>query len=282
MKYVGFLLIALLPIAIFAQSELTELETYPVFPECQQIPFPDEETCFKNSMRNFIVVNFRTPEKIKEEQYEGEMVVLFEVTAEGIFKILYVDAVYSELKGEMNRVFSLLPVVQAPTFNGRPTFAQFRMPVKIPLDLQVSPVVLTPGAEKEEAPGNRVLGEYDAITSRPLEGNELVSSLNIPLSHERYSRFDAPMNRIGTNTHTASKPYMYREVAPYYDFEQERRDLQKEASTWLGRKLWNEHLVTFQGENYWFTGDVVLDLQLGRDFQSDFDLTYNNTRGAIF
>ncbi len=50
----------------------------------------------------------------------------------------------------------------------------------------------------------------------------------------------------------------------------------------MGRKLWNEHLFTFQGEDYWFTVDFALDMQVGKDLDSELDVTYNNTRAAIF
>ena len=53
------------------------------------------------------------------------------------------------------------------------------------------------------------------------------SQVNIPFSHENYSRFDQDINRIGTNNHTASKPYRYEEVSNYYDFEAENEALQK-------------------------------------------------------
>jgi hypothetical protein len=61
------------------------------------------------------------------------------------------------------------------------------------------------------------------------------------------------MNRIGTNSHTSSKPFLFEEVAKYYDFDQEREQLKRPVSSWLGRKIFNEHLVRFQGDNYWFT-----------------------------
>ena len=55
----------------------------------------------------------------------------------------------------------------------------------------------------------------------------------------------------------------------------------KSKSTWFGKKLWNEHMVQVQGEDYWFTVDPLVDLQIGKD-NSDVDYTYNNTRGIQF
>jgi hypothetical protein len=290
MKYLGCLLLFFLPLAGIAQTSITDLETYPVFATCSTAEFAAEEACFKNTLKEHILENFRLPSKVTDENYRGEAFVLFEVDRNGEFKVLYVDAIYAEIKEELERVFEALPVVQPPTYNGRPTYAQFRMPLRIPLNFSVTPSAGEPVVEQmmaveqdtTGAPISRPQDEYDAIVSKPFRSREPQSNLNIPLSHERYSRFDAEMNRIGTNSHTASKPFLYKDVSPYYDFDLEREEMEKTTSTWLGRKLWNEHLVTFQGDNYWFTGDVILDLQLGRDLQSDFDFTYNNTRGAVF
>ncbi len=292
MKYFGCLLLFFLSIAGIAQVNNTQLETYPVFPECSTVNFPAEEDCFNNTLKSFVLDNFELPQKVIEEDYTGEMTILFEVNREGEFRVLYVEAIYEELKEEIRRVFEALPVVEAPTYNGKPTYAQFRMPLRIPLELNKLGIVGIENISAEDKPvlvdvdsfpaKPGILEEYDAIISKPFRNRETNSNLNIPLSHERYSRFDAEMNQIGTNSHTASKPFLYKEVNRYYDFDAERAEMQKNTTTRLGRKVWNEHLVTFQGENYWFTGDLVLDLQLGKDLQSDFAFTYNNTRGAIF
>ncbi|HSP39847.1 MAG TPA: hypothetical protein VLN46_00335 [Gillisia sp.] len=289
MKYFGYLLLLFLPFTGISQTGSTQLETYPTFPECTDAGFPGAEACFNNTLKAFVLDNFSLPEKVVEENYRGEIMVLFEVDREGKFQVLYVDAIYPELKEEIARVFNTLPIITPATYNSRPTYAQFRMPLRIPLEpfreitseeitIEEIPLVET---EPVQAP-YPVQNEYDAIKTKPLSNREFDSNINIPLSHERYSRFDASMNQIGTNSHTASKPFLFKDVAPYYDFESEIENLERNSSTWLGRKIWNEHLVRFQGDNYWFTGDLVLDLQIGKDLQSDFAFTYNNTRGAIF
>ena len=89
------------------------------------------------------------------------------------------------------------------------------------------------------------------------------------------------MNLIGTNSHTASKPFVYEAVSNYYDFEAEQERLKKQTETWGGKKLWNEHLVELQGEDYWFTVDPILDLQVGKDTDAEFNSTFNNTRGFV-
>ena len=295
MKYLGCLLLFLNTFFLFSQDQANTLETFPIFPGCADVPFSNEEACFKNQLLTFITSNFNLPQKVIDEKYKGEMAVLFEVDRKGIFKVIYVDAIYPELKEEIIRVFDQLPQIEPATYNGKPTFAQFRMPLQIPLDpLQIIEIKTDsiPVAVSVEKPAQVIKpiavavavadNEYDSITSLPFEYKEPESNLRIPFSHELYSRFDAAMNRIGTNAHTASKPFLYSDVADYYDFELERAQMMKDVNSYLGRKLWNEHLIVFQGEDHWFTGDIILDLQIGKDFGSEFDFTYNNTRGAVF
>lgn len=284
MKYIGFVLLCLISYNSFSQDGFSEFETYPVFSECTEVDFKAEEACFKNILMQKFNSNFLLPEKVSEENYQGEAIVLFEVTKEGSFKVLYIDAIYSELKEEIQRVFEEFPVITPATYNGKPAYSQFRFPIKIPLNYEGVNTSLTYNAiavEVKEEKNFNALTEYESIVSKPFISTINSSNLYIPLSHERYSRFDAEMNRVGNNSHTGTKPYLYNDVSNYYDFDSEF-SANKTRKSWLGRKIWNEHLVAFQGENYWFTGDVVVDLQLGKDVQSEVAFTYNNTRGAIF
>ncbi|WP_034888528.1 hypothetical protein [Gillisia sp. Hel_I_29] len=285
MKYIGSLLLLLICISAYSQEDLSNFETYPEFTSCENSSFELQESCFKNSLRAKILSEFVLPEIVSEENYNGEIMVLFEVTQEGEFKVLYTEAVYSELKEEIKRVFAELPTIKPATYNSEPTYVQFRMPLRIPLDqnLRTSSVSSSVVATSlENSKEEKSLDTYSKIKSKPFKSEVSSSNLFVPLSHERYNRFDAAMNAVGNNAHTASKPFLYSEVAVNYDIDAETEVMLKDKKSWFGRKLWNEHLVTFQGDNYWFTGDVVLDLQIGKDFQSDLDYTYNNTRGAIF
>ncbi|MDX1760843.1 MAG: gliding motility protein RemB, partial [Christiangramia sp.] len=83
-------------------------------------------------------------------------------------------------------------------------------------------------------------------------------------------------------SHSASKPLRFSEVNKYYDFKKHRNEMLQDRSTYAGRKLWNEHLVRFQTDDYWFTLDPGFDLQIGKDFeQIDHEFTYNNGRQFI-
>lgn len=287
-KFYSFLLL-FLPFIAFSQTFKGDPERFPQFSECEPVDFQQEEECFNATLKRKIREEFRLPAVVSEANYEGEIVVLFEVDREGKFVLIYVDAAYPELKEEIKRIFETLPQISPATYNSRPIDMQFRMPVKVPLEFQESSlafseenVEVVETEAKESQPEQAVVEEYDQIKSLNFDHPRLQSEINIPLSHELYSRFEDEVNRVGTNFHTSSKPFLFSEVQEYYDFEEELLGLQKPVNSWVERKLWNEHLFRFQGEDYWFTVDFGLDLQVGKDFDSDLDVTYNNTRAAIF
>lgn len=276
MKQLLFLFVFCFSIASFAQVSLAQYEKYPVFKECENSEVGALENCFKNTLQQFIFQNFKVPEKVFSENYKGNVNVLFEVTKEGKFKVLYVDGIYDELKEEARRVFGSLPEVEPATYNGKPAYVQFTLPIAIPLVAPGESIIQTTEiAKKNER--EVLVNEYDAIENLPYNNEEYKSYINIPLSHHNYSLFDPALNRVGLNNHTAQKPYIYSEVNKYYDFEAANKEILKNKTSWFGRKLWNEHLVTIKGKDYWLTLDAGVDLQAGKDFDADID-TYNNTR----
>ncbi len=269
---------------LLAQGSANEYYKYPVFPACDAVDLEQLPTCFQQALNTFIFENFQLPEVVTEENYQGKMVALFEVTEEGQFKLLYVDAIYDELKVEVQRVFTTLPQIQAPTYNGRPTVMQFTLPIPVPLNEEM---VVTNIGSRSEVTGSKIdeaelKKEFDAVSQEGegYESLEFESQLNVPFSHDRYAQFDRSMNLVGVNNHTASKPFRFAEVSRYFDLEGQRDEMLKAKTSYGGRKLWNEHFVTVNKKDYWFTIDPVLDLQLGVDTKSELvDYTYNNTRG---
>ncbi len=279
------LLFFFIPFVSSPQTYVGDHERYPAFDECMEVNFDREEECFTNTLKSKVLQEFQLPAAVINDDFKGELVILFMVTREGEFRIIYVDAPFEELKTEVKRVFDALPLVEPAKYNSRAINMQFRMPLKIPLDRNAwesASIEKFEDLHSEAAAVDSVTREYDKIRTLPITNKRAASDINIPLSHELYSRFDDEVNRVGTNFHTASKPFLYAEVQPYYDFEEETEKLLKPADSWLGRKLWNEHLFRFQGPDYWFTVDFGLDLQVGKDLDSELDVTYNNTRAAIF
>lgn len=274
MKRILLLNVLLYSVFLSAQKTSLSYEQYPVFPECVESHHGELESCFNFTLQNYIYTNFQLPEEISQKEYKGVMNVFFEVTKEGKFRLLYIDAAYDELKAEMQRVFEKLPEIEPATYSGRPTYVQFNMPIAIPL---IEPGKSRPAPKVENYSRDLAAKEYDAIQNLPYENEEFKSNLNIPFSHRNYYLFDAALNRVGTNSHTAQKPYTYEDVDPYFNFEEHNQSLMKPQKTWLGRKWWNEHMFIMKGENYWITLDPGVDVQLGKDFDDNIN-TYNNTR----
>jgi len=282
MKQILLLILFLIQYHIGAQND-TYYEKPPVFPDCEDVKIDVLQNCFDTNIFNHIYKNFKIPQKVLDANYVGEVVVLFEVDTTGAFRVIYVDAMYDALKLETKRVFSMLSKIKPATYNGKTTYKQYSIPIKIPL---VNQQVVTQDLKKENKISKleqQAKTEYDNVNKdlKVFESKAYNSQLNIPFTHSDYSRFDRNMNLLGTNSHTASKPFVYDEVSNYYDFKTEKEKLEKETNTWAGKKLWNEHLVQLQGKDYWFTMDPIFDLQWGSDANADFDSTYNNTRGLL-
>ena len=280
-----FLILFLICIHFKGFSQTANIyEKPPVFPGCESEVYDNLKACFNNKINQFIFENYKVPDVVSRENYVGDVKVLFEVDKEGNIAVIYVDAVYDELKDETKRVFGELPIVEPATYNGKTTYIQYSLGIKIPL---VNPEIIqnealdeTDTSIQKKDLNETVSQEYDSINKSivPYEDLEYSSQLNIPFTHHYYARFDGDMNGLGTNSHTAAKPFVYDEVAPYYDFEAQKKALLKGSDGWWSRKLWDEHLVQVQGKDFWFTIDPVFDLQLGKDTDADYS-TYNNTRG---
>ena len=267
----------------YTQTTLT-YEKPPVFNECDSEAIDQLKSCFNFKLNTFIYENFEVPQVVTDESYKGDVQVLFEVNKEGEFKVIYLDAIYDALKDESKRVFDLLPKITPATYNGNPTFVQYSITIAIPL---VEPIRKADNATdgvkltEKDSLNATLSNEFDNVNKelKNFENLEYSSELNVPFTHAYYARFDAEMNAIGTNSHTAAKPFVYSDVARYYDIKAEKESLAINGDTWLGRKLFNEHLVQVQGKDYWFTVDPILDLQVGKDSEAEFNSTYNNTRG---
>jgi hypothetical protein len=280
------LLFVMLSVSFFGfTQEISTYEKPPVFNECKSEAISDIKSCFNYTLNSFIYENFNIPDIVTKESYTGNVQVLFEVNKDGEFKVIYADAIYNELKEETERVFRLLPKIKPATYNGNPTFVQYSINIKIPLKKPIKPLDKSDEVQLTEKDSlNATLSnEFDAIEAqlKPYEKLEYNSQLNIPFTHSYYARFDDEMNAIGTNSHTAAKPFVYSDVARYYDIKAEKESLAKDTDSWLGRKLYNEHLVEVQGKDYWFTVDPILDLQVGKDTEAEFNSTWNNTRGVF-
>lgn len=260
-------------------ATFSEVERFPVFTACQNLQPNEIEKCFYDQVQDFVYSNFKVPQN---DSFKGNVKVLFEVTVEGKFKVLYVDAVVDSYAAEAKRVIESMPKVSPATYNGKPTYSKYTIAIAIPLKSKEQ-------FEEEALAKAEILNvkspkltELDSIVYKKYRNPEYESYLNVPFSHSLYAQFDAKMNQVGSNNHTASKPYTYTEVAKYYNMKEVNEQLKKKASGWWARKLWNENTVEIQGEDYWFTLNPIFDLQLGKASQTENSYTYVNTRALNF
>lgn len=265
---------------------------YPQFKECDTIP--DTYSCFNNTFLSKVKDNFRVPSVADSVTANTPMPVFFEVNSAGSFKLLYSDVSDASMKKELQRVFDTLPKITPAQVNGQPTYMQFRMTLTYPFDsvkvvdntneLYFTQQIALRNQHQKDSLTDEFTkiaekAEYDKIVNHPYQNKEFASNLNVPFQHQRYAVFDPAMNMVGNNAHTASKPFLFKDVATYYDYEGYTNSLMQQRQTWLGRKFWNEHFASIIGQDYWINFDIVADLRLGRDTYSKTN-TYNNTRAV--
>ena len=281
MKYCFLVLVLWIGTNSLAQN-LDSYERPPIFPGCDSLEISQLKQCLFHKIQSEVYNSFQVPDDLAQNNYVGQVQVLFEINSQGQTSVLYIDAINESLKKETNRVFELMPQMQPGTYNGIPTYFQYSLTIKIPLqpvgEMNLTSVEDIPVLENDL---ERESAELDSINKSliPYNSPEYDSYLNIPFTHHYYDLFDSEMNRVGTNAHTAAKPFQYSEVKPYFSLKDRNEKLKKNATSWVGRKFWDEHLVRVQSKDYWFVIDPIFDLQVGKDSEADFSSTYNNTRG---
>jgi len=100
-----------------------------------------------------------------------------------------------------------------------------------------------------------------------------------PYSYHFYQKLNSVLYHTDTKIHTSIKPMIMNEVLqPRYDSLMQLEVTNRYS--WGGRKLFNEHLIDIQEEEYTFYADFLPDFQIGRDFAGGGRTTWLNTRGA--
>ena len=62
-------------------------EKPPVFVQCEGVSIDSLQACFDKNVFDFIYNNFEVPKRVYDENYKGELVVLFEVDTLGQFRV---------------------------------------------------------------------------------------------------------------------------------------------------------------------------------------------------
>lgn len=99
-----------------------------------------------------------------------------------------------------------------------------------------------------------------------------------PYSYQFYQKFSADLYSTDTRIHTAIKPYFVDDSLIKKTYDSLMNVGVKQRSTWLGRKVFNEHQIDVKGSNYTLYGDFLPDVGVGRDF-SGHTSVWNTTIG---
>ncbi len=116
-------------------------------------------------------------------------------------------------------------------------------------------------------------GFYTLYAQEELLEKKIHSQLKIPYTHFDYNDYE---NQIADTVHTGLRPWHYFEINSNIIFNR-YQSLLLPKQTWLGRKIFNEHLFPILGPDYWLSIDPVVDWELGRDIGNSFG-TFQNTR----
>ena len=265
----------LLWFVLLASTSFAQIQKFPVYKGCEGSSPGQIESCFDLKVKNDVIDGLNIPQKLSVDNFEGTVNIIFFVTKSGGFEVVEVNSPYPELEDEVIRVFGELENAKPAQYNGNAVEMSFSMPLHFPNLKQ----------DREKLKGKKTSGGQ--LFSKPLQPVSLSgarktvvlehqSNLNIPLNYSRYIGIERDYMQAD-NVHTSVKPYTFSKVQPYVDLDSEKLQFLKKETTWFGRKLWNEHLVQLEGKNYWFTADLLVDLQLGKD-NSDLNYTFLNSR----
>jgi len=267
------LLLSLLFITVFAIPLFSQETGYPKFEVCSDFESVElDKLCFETTLIT-ILKNSAKGHTDFDKLNQSIISIMFEVDSTGQFNIIFIDSESEDVRDTLKDLFKDLPKVSPATAYGKPTYMQFD------LELNFTSGSSLTSAEPEPNPLEKVKQEIDSIDAlkQKYNGDLFNSYAYIPLSHEIYNRFDREVNLVGTNVHSAQKPYTYKDIKKYYNFKTENEKLSLNKKSWFGRKLFDEHLATLSSKDYWLAVDFGVDLQLGYDSETSTE-TYNNTR----
>lgn len=106
-------------------------------------------------------------------------------------------------------------------------------------------------------------------------------SVYLPNSYQLYQKFNADIYSIESSFHTSLRPFIIDSLISHRYDSIMNIGVSSDRKSWLNRKIFNEHLFDVQTKDYTFYGDILADLQLGRDFKNKRS-TNLNTRGYQF
>jgi hypothetical protein len=106
------------------------------------------------------------------------------------------------------------------------------------------------------------------------------NSVAIPLSNSYTNYFESEMNRLDSTHFTSIRPFIAADVSSIIDSLNEAKMMFKGFSVgWIGRKLFNEDLVTVSGNDFSINLNPIVNFSIGKDNQWTDKTPYFNTRG---
>lgn len=284
---------------LWSLSSLAQERTSPIYAGCEAAS--DVAICLQDQLETDFKSALRSGFSASDIDFQGELFALVEVTPEGEWALLYSPISDSLIHLELKKAVASLPVAQPAMYNNQPTYAKYTIQLAWPSGERVANLRGSEiQASSDKIRVNRyrspkltdmqyrpkdtllVWDDFYRIIEEPFANKRYASNMPVAFSHQHYALFAAQLQGIGANNHTASKPYVFSELQPYFDYNAYHQSLLKNKSSWFGRKLWNEHLVQFQGEDYWFSLDFVPDFRMGKETDKSSDYTYVNTRAVRF
>lgn len=113
-----------------------------------------------------------------------------------------------------------------------------------------------------------------------LSWGQSTPNVNIPYDFQFYQKLNQRIYNQDSKFHSSIKGIYadQSEIAASYDSLMKVGIDTNNRGTWVPRKLFNEHLLEFNGEDYKVYADFLPDFQIGRDFSGKRS-TWLNTRG---
>jgi len=104
----------------------------------------------------------------------------------------------------------------------------------------------------------------------------------VPLNHTFHWEYERYLNAYDSIIHTAYQPvFVPWQVMEAFGDSMQTRFPRKKHKRFIGRKMWDEHLIRVRGEDFAIYIDPLLNFQVGRDNQDTVTSTLStNTRGV--
>jgi len=102
----------------------------------------------------------------------------------------------------------------------------------------------------------------------------------LPYSYQFYQKLNKEVYDVNSKMHSSIKGYYSDDTlinSRYLDLMKMRIDSNSQRS-WVRRKITDEHLLNFKGDDYNIYADFLPDFQIGREFEEGKS-TWKNTRG---